>query len=104
MHEWRERGEQELRAEERKRDEWWKMRLARKCRVINGGRGGARGGRRRGTGRGGYGEHSGEHGDEFPYHVRSWTSRLCIRQEDSLQCNNRLAFNTNDLYLKFHEC
>jgi hypothetical protein len=85
VHEWRERDEQELRAEERKRDEWWEMRLARERGVVSGGRGGARGGRGRGTGRGGYGKNSGEHGDEFPYHVRSCTSRLCIRPEDLSQ-------------------
>lgn len=53
--------------------------------MVTGGRGGTRGGRGRGTERGGYVKNSGEHGDEFPYRVSSWTSRLCIRPEDLSQ-------------------
>jgi hypothetical protein len=71
VREWREKYARELRAKERKRDEWWNMRLARERLVVNGGRGGARGGRGRGRGRGGCGKNSDAHDNEFPYHVRS---------------------------------
>jgi hypothetical protein len=69
--EWRKRDEQELIAEERKREEWWEMRLARERGVVSTGRGGTRGGRGRGTVRGGYSKDSSEYSDKFPYHVRS---------------------------------